>query len=109
MTNGPISSWISPGPNGANNAVGDYVYRTSFMLDTLDPATARIEGRWASDNGAMDIRLNGVSLGISNPNGFLSFTSFIISSGFVAGSNSLEFVVHNDAPPGCHDASSSGA
>ena len=102
MTNGPISSWISPAPNsGVGNLVGNYTYRTSFMLDTLDPSTVRIEGRWASDNGAFDVLLNGVSLGLVNNNGFASFAPFVISSGFVAGSNSLDFVIYNgpDAGP----------
>ena len=100
MTNGPSSAWISPGINGTPNAVGNYAYQTTFNLATLDPATARITGGWASDNGGFAILLNGTDLGITNPNGFWSFTSFEITNGFRVGANTLTFVVHNDGPPG---------
>jgi hypothetical protein len=52
------------------------------------------------DNTGWDIRLNGVSLGISNNTGFAVFGAFTITSGFVAGSNTLEFVISNAPPPG---------
>ena len=30
------------------------------------------------------------------PNGFTAYTAFVIASGFVAGVNTLDFIVHND-------------
>jgi hypothetical protein len=100
-TNGPTSSWISPRTNSdVGNLVGDYVYRTSFVLDTTDPTTARLDGKWAMDNYGVDIRLNGVSLGITNNTGFANMATFVITNGFVAGSNVLDFVINNAGAPG---------
>lgn len=103
MPNGPRSGWIGPRVNETGyggNLDGVYVYRTSFLLDTLDPTTAEIRGQWAVDNFGLDIRLNGVSLGLVNNAGFTTFTPFTITSGFIAGSNTLDFVVSNAPPPG---------
>jgi hypothetical protein len=107
ILNDTNSAWISARANaadgntaGANLLDGVYVYRTSFMLDTLDPNTAEIRGRWAMDNYGLDIKLNGVSLGISNNTGFATYSTFGITSGFVAGSNTLDFVISNAPPPG---------
>lgn len=46
----------------------------------------------------MDILINGVSTGQSNPNQFVSWTPFAVTSGFVAGTNRLTFVVNNGGP-----------
>ena len=96
MENGPASAWISPALNGTNLAGGNYTYRTAFQLPAgLDPATAWIQGKWASDNGIVDILLNGTTLAPSGSGNFTSFSGFTGSYGFVPGSNSLEFIVAN--------------
>jgi hypothetical protein len=97
IANGPNSKWIAPRADNADNAAGNYVYRTTFDLTGFDPASASITGQWAEDNSGVNILLNGVSTGISQPNplGFFSFSSFAISSGFVSGINTLDFVVFN--------------
>ncbi|MBI5385135.1 MAG: immunoglobulin domain-containing protein [Verrucomicrobia bacterium] len=107
LLNGPVSAWISarandPGGNtqGANLLDGLYVFRTAFLFDTLNPATAEIRGKWAMDNFGVDVRLNGISLGLSNNAGFAAFGTFAITNGFVAGSNTLDFVISNAPPPG---------
>jgi len=103
LPNGPLSGWIGPRVNETGypgNLDGVYVYRTSFLLDTLDASTAEIRGQWALDNYGLDIRLNGTSLGLVNNNGFTTWTPFNITSGFVPGSNTLDFVVSNAPPPG---------
>ena len=102
LANGPISKWISPMLNTAGyggNLPGTYTYRTTFLLDTMDPAAARIYGQWAMDNIGVDIRLNGTSLGLA-ASGFEAWTPFVITNGFQAGTNVLEFVTSNAPPTG---------
>ncbi|EEF62338.1 beta strand repeat-containing protein [Pedosphaera parvula] len=99
LVNGPSSLWISPG-DGANNAAGLYTYRTSFLIDTMDPNNAQLSGSWVSDNQGVDVRLNGVSLGLTNATSLGSFSFFTITNGFVAGSNTLECVVSNSVGAG---------
>jgi hypothetical protein len=107
LLNGPDSKWISPFLNPATNgAVGGYTYRTTFDLTGLDPATVILTGRWATDNSG-SITLNGSATG--NTTGveqFGGWTSFTISSGFIAGINTLDFVVTN--VPGIGGASPTG-
>ncbi|HEY0548793.1 MAG TPA: immunoglobulin domain-containing protein, partial [Verrucomicrobiae bacterium] len=103
FTNGLFSSWISPRTNSTpGNSNGYYFYRTAFIIDTADPAHAQINGRWASDNEGIDIRLNGVSLGISNnvSAAFIGFVPFVITNGFIAGSNTIDFVISNGPATG---------
>jgi hypothetical protein len=102
-----MSAWISPSRDtqGLSDGSGTYNYRyeTTFDLTGFNPATARLAGRWATDNQGVDILINGVSTGQSNPNQFVSWTPFQITSGFVGGINRLTFVVNNGgpgAPPG---------
>ena len=96
--NGPFSMWISPATNGVNLAAGPYVYHTSFELgETVDVASFRINGNWGSDNEGVEVRLNGVSLGISNYSANFLLYPFVITNGFVPGSNGLDFVIGNGA------------
>ena len=60
-----------------------------------------ISGRAAADDGVTAIVLNGVVLPHS-AQGFDHFTPFVITSGFVAGINTLDFVVENGAGPTCN-------
>jgi autotransporter-associated beta strand protein len=99
LVDGPNSMWISPG-DGANNAAGFYTYRTSFLIDTMDPNNAQLSGSWVSDNQGVDLRLNGVSLGISNSTSLGTFSFFTLTNGFVVGSNTLECVVSNNVGSG---------
>ena len=94
LASGPNSKWIGPQTQVANNnAPGDYTYRTTFSLAGLNLATAVITGQYAGDNATI-IKLNGVSTG-SSSSSFSAFTAFTINSGFVAGLNTLDFVVTN--------------
>jgi hypothetical protein len=93
-----ISAWI--GPNNAsdfNSAAGYYDYQVTFDLTGFDAATASISGQWSSDNQGGDILLNGASTSNSNSNlvAFQSWALFTISGGFVAGVNTLDFLVYN--------------
>ena len=101
VASGPRSRWIAPRPEQdqiANptfgNAEGNYTFQTTFDLTGVDPAQVRLRGQWAVDNLGLDILLNGVSTGITSP-GFVSYTPFTITSGFVPGINTLDFLINN--------------
>lgn len=94
-----ISQWIGPVGSAATLDEGLYIYETQFELIGLDPASAVITGMWASDNTA-EIFLNGVSTGIQNTTEFLSLQEFTIDSGFVSGTNVLQFHVTNTTAVG---------
>lgn len=103
LANNSTSRWIAPRADEiAGNAPGTYIYRTTFSLAGLDPATAILTGQWASDNDGT-IRLNGslVTSGASGATGnadFGAFTAFTLNAGngtFVSGLNTLDFVVIN--------------
>ncbi|MBN1505320.1 MAG: immunoglobulin domain-containing protein [Sedimentisphaerales bacterium] len=100
--NGPVSSWISAVGN-AGIVPGRYVYRTQFLIDSADPCTAVIEGSWMLNTTGDDILLNGLSTGITNASElpYKVAESFTIDKGFVAGLNTLDFVVTNSGvtPP----------
>jgi hypothetical protein len=100
--NGPRSKWIGPRLNSgaAPIAPGTYVYRHEFALDTVNPSATVLRGAWGSDNDGLDIRLNGVSLGISRPivRAFETLGPFTLSNGLVAGLNTLDFVISNRPP-----------
>jgi hypothetical protein len=97
LAHGPASKWIAPqAPQGTGNSPGNYTYRLTFSLEGFNPATAVITGRWSSDNAGVDVRLNGVSTGITFDGNFGAFSpQFTINSGFVAGTNTLDFIVNN--------------
>src|ERR1700682_2674072 len=99
----PIPPWIAEGPNSkwiapqrdqtGGNAAGNYTYRTTFNLASLNPSTAVLTGQYASDNTATML-LNGAPVGPTSTC-LCSFTPFTIASGFQAGLNTLDFVVNN--------------
>jgi hypothetical protein len=97
-----LSAWIAPSPDTTGDSDGsgtfNYRYETTFDLTGFNPATARLAGRWATDNRGVDILINGVGTGQVNTNQFASWTSFQITNGFVAGTNRLTFVVNNGGP-----------
>lgn len=99
------SKWIGPMADQSTGVLpGTYTYETTFTLPS-NLSNARITGVWTTDNDGMDIILNGVDLGYIT--GFTAFQNlnnpFTITSDFVPGVNTLEFVVdngHNDGPGG---------
>jgi autotransporter-associated beta strand protein len=110
LANGPGSMWLAPVSTG-NALNGLFTYRTTFLLDTMDPATGVLTGGWAMDNNGMDIRLNGVSVGLTAV-GYGGLTTFTITNGvhtvddgnggfinltnsFVPGLNTIECVISN--------------
>lgn len=107
LGNSTTSRWIAPAQNqgypsgAANHATGNYTYRLTFDLTGLDPATAQVTGSWAADNTGLGIWLNGVSTGYTTPS-YNTLTAFTLSSGFVAGINTLDFVVEEFASSGAN-------
>lgn len=95
VANTADSTWIHNVADGnASIPEGTVTYRTTFNLDGLDLATARITGRFTVDNGLTGMRLNGVP--VSVPAGsFLDWTSFVLDRGFQSGLNVLEFDAWN--------------
>lgn len=91
------SKWIGPRMETSGAALGDYTYRTTFNLQGLDPATVRITGMWAADDGGTAMLINGQSTGQTTANGFASLTPFSITTGFTAGLNTLDFRLNNSA------------
>jgi hypothetical protein len=103
LANSATSKWIGPQANTSASAVGSYTYRTTIDLTGRDPSTVIIFGRWATDNPGIDIQVNGVSTTNVNTVQFPSYTRFALSStnaAFVAGTNTIDFIVENAAPPG---------
>lgn len=93
------SAWIGPtGATDLTGGAGNYDYRTTFTLSATDAAVASIAGRWSVDNAGVDILLNGASTG-NNAADFQSFYNFSINNGFVAGVNTLDFIVNNAGGP----------
>ena len=94
-----VSAWIGPtGDSSLNGPIGNYDYRTMFTLSAQDAAAASITGQWTTDNTGVDILLNGVSTG-NTQSGFSTFDNLSIKSGFVAGVNTLDFIVYNAGGP----------
>jgi hypothetical protein len=96
VINSENSRWIGPTVNPGTNAFGRYAYQTTFVLDSADPNTAILEGKWSLNTEGVDILLNGQSTGNTNTNfqAYRGFNPFTIKEGFVPGLNTLEFVVN---------------
>jgi hypothetical protein len=97
------SKWISQAGGFPADVMRSFV--TTFDLTDHDPATAIISGSWGADNYGLAIKLNGVDTGVApllavGLSNFSVLHAFTISTGFLPGLNTLEFVVDNDAPPG---------
>ena len=90
VPNSATSRWIWATANGVALLGPAYTFRLTFDLTGLDPGTATITGKWAVDNLAT-LRLNGVDK--TNTNVFDAFHTFTLTSGFVSGQNTIDFVV----------------
>jgi len=98
IANTQTSRWIGPNTGSSNGPVGDYSYTTTFTLPSFSEAT--IVGQLSVDDWITDILVNGVSVG--NPVPLSSWTKvsrFSISTGFVVGTNTIEFKLHSVGGP----------
>jgi hypothetical protein len=90
LPNTADSRWIWETSSGQPTNV-TRTFRISFDLTGLDESTALITGRWSVDNRGLDILINGISTGLTQP-GFSLWTNFSVGNGFVPGMNTLDFV-----------------
>jgi hypothetical protein len=92
-----LSRWISPHASEAPGELpGAYTYRTKFDLTGFDTSSAAISARVAFDDDLVAVLLNGqVIPGLVGVRGYGSFQTITIDAGFVAGPNTLDFVVNN--------------
>jgi hypothetical protein len=97
------SKWISPQPYYTNSVPTDlpspppYTFETTFNSSGANPLG--ITGRFAVDNELVDIVLNNHTVATGGGSD-MTWTPFTISSGFVSGLNTLDFVVFNDIQTG---------
>jgi hypothetical protein len=95
VPNSSTSLWIWENATGFPINV-TRTFRTTFDLTGLDPSSAVLNGLWGVDNIGF-VYLNGVYTGVSLPvfttGNFTSLHPYTITSGFVPGINTLDFVV----------------
>ena len=102
-----LSAWIGPNNDSQlDGPDGNYTYQATFNLTGFNASTASLIGQFASDNQEVAVYLNGVSESftqsaacISSGICYESWTPLSITSGFVAGLNTLDFVVNNAGGP----------
>jgi len=98
IANTQTARWIGPNTASAYGPVGDYSYTTTFTLPSFSEAL--IVGQLSVDDRITDILVNGVSVG--NPVPLSSWTTvsrFTISTGFVVGTNTIEFKLNSIGGP----------
>jgi len=90
--NDNVSGWIGIVDSGnANVSGGGYNYLTRFSNERFVSGTLRIDMNIAVDDQCTNIFLNGTPTGLS-ASGFAAFNpTMSITSGFAAGTNTLEF------------------
>lgn len=93
LPNTPTRRWVWQSFTGTPTNT-TLTFRTTFDLTGLNASTASITGEWATDNFGLDILINGTSTG-NTCGGFSSLCNFSVLSGFVAGVNTLDFVVQD--------------
>lgn len=92
------SKWISPAVT-LGGVRGVYTYRATFLLDSTVPEGSTLTASVLS-GGSLTVLLNGKPTGVSNlnpafPGPHRIAFSFTLTNGFVAGLNTLDFVVDN--------------
>lgn len=98
VPNNPASRWIGPDASSQGPA-GNYTYRTTFTVpNTANLSTVNVSGLWGTDDPSIDIYINGNSTGNVSA-GFTSLVPFNVSSGFVFGTNTLDFALTNAGGP----------
>jgi autotransporter-associated beta strand protein len=102
LADSAVSQWISPRSDG-NGYAGStaYDYQVKFTLPCTNDVI--ITGRWAADNsGSIMLNSNSIADPVGRLSGnagtnFSTWHAFTITSGFVAGENTLDFWVTNSS------------
>lgn len=105
ISNTGSSSWLIPTATQSDvydtgSTSGVFKWTLTFNLTGFDANTAAFTGRWAADNNGTVLLNGNVISTLGADKGFLDWTSFSATTGFVAGVNTLEFVVNNTATAG---------
>jgi len=89
------SAWITPSIDTTGDA-GDYTYRTIFTIPAgIDLSQVYVAGFFTSDNALTSVFINGTPTGITGSGNFPAFDpQFAVQKGFVAGLNTIDFVVN---------------
>ncbi|HUB27386.1 MAG TPA: hypothetical protein VL992_18315, partial [Tepidisphaeraceae bacterium] len=94
------SNYVNDLGGSTNEPAGDYQYRTTFDLAGFNPSSAAISGIVYCDDQAEAVLLNGIVIAGPGPaSGFPDAGAgldFSASTGFVAGINTLDFIIDND-------------
>lgn len=94
VPNNAGSRWIGSAANSQGLA-GNYTYRTTFTVPAnAILSTVNVSGLWGTDDSSIDILINGNSTGNVSA-GFASLVPFTVNSGFVFGTNTLDFALNN--------------
>jgi hypothetical protein len=94
VANSPTSRWIGPAGD-SNGAGGNYIYRTTFTVPpTAILSSVNVFGLWAVDDVATNILINGNPTNPPSPF-FTPLVPFAVTSGFVFGTNTLDFLITN--------------
>ena len=99
------SKWIASVPLEQNDPPGSYTYETTFDLTGCDPQSAGITGQYAADDNLSQILLNGVVVAVisQDQNDFRTLSLLPpITSAFVPGINTLDFVTTNGSDVGAN-------
>ncbi|MBS2030050.1 MAG: hypothetical protein JST54_19265 [Deltaproteobacteria bacterium] len=91
------SNWIGTHTDARGGNGKIFTYTTTFSLPaSMSPSTANITGTWACDD-TCTISLNGTNIATVTSATWTTLSAFTIPEGspFVAGSNTLAFVVNN--------------
>ncbi len=95
--NSATSRWLSNqacGGTSCSSASATFTYSTTFSLAGFNPATAVVKLKYASDD-SVTISLNGVNTGLATQGYGALSAEKTISTGFIAGTNTLSFAVLN--------------
>jgi predicted component of type VI protein secretion system len=90
------SRWISVQADRMGGKDLIYIYKTTFTIDSGNPATASITGDWACDD-TCTLQLNGVAVATYPGPAWMGLRMFSVPAGspFVQGVNELAFIVRN--------------
>ncbi len=98
VDNSASSKWISvQSGNSGTGGSGDFTFRTVVNLLEVDPATAKLDLLWSADNSVV-LKVNSTTIAATSPS-YTSYLTLSATTGFVAGSNNLDFVVNNGGGP----------
>jgi hypothetical protein len=97
IANPATSQWIGPVADPQADpmpAPGFYKYRLKFDLTGFDPASVFVAGTTVADQGIDDIYLNDKVMSGFRMAGPATLNPFVITNGFQAGANTLDFRVY---------------